>query len=855
MSKLTLYSAGYSGSRLCRNGGSSFNSIEFEPSNIVFFTSGWKYNLFYTRNKQWYGCGDNESGQIGCSSSELSEITLVPDLLMTPIWAACGDKMTAIVNSQGELYVSGSGYGNFRKPVPIDKPIRFVACGTERVVAIPHDTGIFCSDGGNNNFKYLAQDITFVDCAAGQYHYLAISDQGVAYSWGRRKACGQGRKYNNQTPAVINVSEPVKFKRCFAYNIASFLIDENNNIWSSGANNYGQIGLGRLNKTNTFQKIEPFWGDSEIIHIACGDSMSYFLALDGKLYACGEGDNARLMMNDNDAVRTPTLCSKTSSLNVVYMTAGCSHIVLLAGDSIPDFLTHPIVSSNRKTIFTHVPYFIPFSTKTIKPTQMDISTAGYVSLGFSENDGVILVDKKGDQEPSTVLGVLMDNSLVLSSKNQIQLLKDDPIAIHKKLRVVKRMNPLNNDQEVVLSHEEGRSSLHYDLDTSELMCNLFGFRCGESVSHECFGNGKVAGVFGGKIFFSWEQDDNKISTTADSSLSHLHSVIQITQPVKRTVQRMKISTSEQSAAYIKNYANVEISPCNLLTQYNLHVNDFVKFNMHYGKIIGQLGIYAVVQSINGQQFDLFNVHTLELIRTYSDDIFTVGHKAFNGTIVNVAVNCKKTDAFLPFDRILTRKGFATVIGRSPNNLNELWILPDSAFKLNAGIVVCKDTSSFRIIRRIDAPSSETDYDNSLDNQINQASYPGDVVIYNEMKYLVLGRNASQQIILKNKDEQITVKPDAQIEVIFRSDLECTRRFPSRQNFKLFFEVNSARFRGLRVVPGDKVQTSTGMATVIGMKANDVWIKYDDAIGASTIPQQMVFDPNLFKVLENVSDSL
>lgn len=894
---LTLYSAGYTGSRLCRSGSSSFAQVNFDPSQILFFTSGWKFNLFYTRQQQWYACGDNECEQIGASSNELQTISLVPELTIKPAWAACGDKMTAIVSTDGQLFVSGASYGNFKRPVPIDRPIRFVACGMELVVAIPEGPGIYYSGGGNSNFKYVAETVKFIDCAAGQYHYLAISETGVAYSWGRRKACGQGRKFSDFTPSPIPFDENIKFKRCFAYNISSFLIDENDNIWSCGANNYGQIGLGRPNKTNVFKMITKFWQKSPVVHIACGDSMAYFLTEDGHLYACGESDNSRLLMNDGDNHKEPVLCDRTKDLNVVFMSAGCSHIIVLTGPKPRDFLTHPMVLMHNRSLFAHVPYFVPLlpQAPNTKPTNIDISLAGLSVNGFKKGDIIAPIGNNNPSSQVKILGLSQDASLIVQTENSsYTFIKENPVLIHKHYHIVKRPADQNNEihkdadieNGIALKTIEGRSQLSYDIDTSDESLLLFGFRSGEKVSHECFGQGTIIGSFGSKLFIAWDHDDGKVSTTLSSNFLNLHSLLTIIEPKDRKVIRVKLSnptnlkvntnslppvnpdmsfkrTSSTFTLASLNYVNIETEPCNLIQKYNLRCGDLIRRGEKIGIVMGQLGYLCAVRSILSENDVYFvNPTSVSLLRTYRTEEVIVSHKSFNRKIVDVAVNCSKEDKFIPYDRILTKKGFATVIGRSvdPNNQG-YWLLTDTAYKLNAGLVICKNMSDVIIVRRIGSPSIPSDkvIENSVDDFKASKFLPGDVVSYDHKYYVILGRNKDKQFVLRNKDGEVSIKEDEALSngmnVIFRADIPCQRLFHSRHNFELFFEVDSIKFKGFRVFPGDRIQTSTGIATVVGYKANDIWIKYDDSIGAGTIPQQMIFDPNLFKVVQTINDHM
>ncbi|OHT15757.1 hypothetical protein TRFO_42303 [Tritrichomonas foetus] len=321
---------------------------------------------------------------------------------------------------------------------------------------------------------------------------------------------------------------------------------------------------------------------------------------------------------------------------------------------------------------------------------------------------------------------------------------------------------------------------------------------------------------------------------------------------------------------MENHANIETSPCDLLLTYGIQPNDLVKAGDIFGKVIGQFTCKCVIEDLISREIHFCQLNNIQLIRSYSKEPKFVNYKSFNGEIVSVLVNCSKDEKLLPFDRVLTKKGFATILGKS-QDMKSYWILTDNALKLNVGCVLVNDISTFQIVRRIDAPSSDPQIDNSLLSFRESKFLPGDIVLFKNNNYVIIGKTNAQNIpnnsadnhrkdnenweyVLQNKkDGKIFVRDG--FEVIFRPDLPFQRSFQSRQNFRLLFDIDSSKFKGLRVLPGDKVRTKNGVATVIGFKANDIWIKYDDENGAGTIPQQMIFDPNLFKVIHSVGDDL
>jgi len=108
----------------------------------------------------------------------------------------------------------------------------------------------------NGNCISNFYDLTLVSVACGAFHSLALSDQGVLYAWGwnTKGQLGQGVVYtggNSPTPLVVHAlrNQRAFIRRVaggFAHTVAEGFINspDESLIWSWGANDKGQLGLG-----------------------------------------------------------------------------------------------------------------------------------------------------------------------------------------------------------------------------------------------------------------------------------------------------------------------------------------------------------------------------------------------------------------------------------------------------------------------------------------------------------------------------------------------------------------------------------------------------------------------------------
>ena len=95
-----------------------------------------------------------------------------------------------------------------------------------------------------------------------------------------------------------------------AGNDHTLVLKADGTVWATGLNNYGQLGNGTTENTNTFQQVKLNEnGDylENIVSIAAGYTASYAVTAEGEVYGWGRNDDGELGIG-----------SKSSEINELY---------------------------------------------------------------------------------------------------------------------------------------------------------------------------------------------------------------------------------------------------------------------------------------------------------------------------------------------------------------------------------------------------------------------------------------------------------------------------------------------------------------------------------------------------------
>jgi alpha-tubulin suppressor-like RCC1 family protein len=244
--------------------------------NITAIAAGEIHSLALSKDGKVYAAGSNYHGQLGLGGDDwrdtFTEVKSLSDKNIVAI--AAGAKHSLALTENGEVYAAGLneasqlGLGGARKRTNRNtftkaasltgKTIKAIAAAGNYSLALTKDGEVYATgeyDGevvlgdwsaAGGFVKLNAKNIVAI--AAGDAHCLALDKNGKVYAMGY-SANGQiGTVENEQgTESFFSEVQDLSDKRIIAIYVGSwqsFVVDQYDDIYATGWNKYGQLGLG-----------------------------------------------------------------------------------------------------------------------------------------------------------------------------------------------------------------------------------------------------------------------------------------------------------------------------------------------------------------------------------------------------------------------------------------------------------------------------------------------------------------------------------------------------------------------------------------------------------------------------------
>ena len=319
-----------------------------------------------------YTWGYNGSGQLGLGDTN-NRTEPTQTNMKAVIDIAAGTDHTLVLKADGTVWATGlNNYGQLGN-------------GTTE------NTNTFQQVKLNENGDYLEN---IVSIAAGYTASYAVTAEGEVYGWGRND---DGELGIGSKSSEINELYPVKMKKVSKIiQIAAganhaIMLDADGNVWSTGYNSSGQLGIG-----NTDIQVQPkqMTSISGVKEIAAGTNHSIMLAENGYVYSVGNDSNSQLGNGNSTNISTPTYVRNTSG-NLV---SDAKH-VKAGGDST--YISrkkdtegksqgmYVIGYNNYGQLFTQNTTTQPYAKEV--ETDKDILT-----MALTENSTGLIVDEEGN---------------------------------------------------------------------------------------------------------------------------------------------------------------------------------------------------------------------------------------------------------------------------------------------------------------------------------------------------------------------------------------------------------------------------------------------------------------------------
>eukprot|EP00871_Galdieria_phlegrea_P002562 jgi/Galph1/3306/GphlegSOOS_G1989.1 len=296
------------------------------------------------------------------------------------IFVAAGDSCTAAISLSGELYTWGNGeYGklghgdesNENLPRLVEalrgKKIKKIAIGDNHMAAIDEDGNVYCwgraSSAGFGGSEHVLtprqiqgelanERVATVSC--GRSHTAIVTEEGEVWTWGNgmEGQLGHGDKSNQYIPKRVEALKDVKGIYqvssssdlcqcvCLAIDVAcgrdfSVFVCKNG-LYSCGADDYGQLGLGRSHGERFVQlpKSLSCSGLSEVVALSAGDYHICAIGKDGLVYTWGLGREGQLGHGEKADCSMAKPVDSLRNLEICQVACGGGHTAAVTKEGI-----------------------------------------------------------------------------------------------------------------------------------------------------------------------------------------------------------------------------------------------------------------------------------------------------------------------------------------------------------------------------------------------------------------------------------------------------------------------------------------------------------------------------------------
>ena len=211
-------------------------------SNISKISAGWDHSLFQNNKGEIFACGDNEEGQCGLGHFDHPQITpsLIPSALPNIVHFVCGSCQSLFLDSEGNVYSVGDnedgqlGLGhntnqNELNKIPNIPPIKIISSMRTSCYLVDFEGNLWTI--GDNDFGQL----------------------------------GQGDIAHLKTPKIVNTLKDVQQISYGSCGFHFFAKNSQNQIFTTGYNDWGQLGTGDTQSLSTLKEINSqystIWGN------------------------------------------------------------------------------------------------------------------------------------------------------------------------------------------------------------------------------------------------------------------------------------------------------------------------------------------------------------------------------------------------------------------------------------------------------------------------------------------------------------------------------------------------------------------------------------------------------------------
>ncbi|XP_017877313.1 X-linked retinitis pigmentosa GTPase regulator [Ceratina calcarata] len=333
---------------------------------VVSITCGDEHSAVICQTGRLFVFGSNDWGQLGLGhKNHISKPSCVKALKPEKVThVACGRAHTLICTGAQKIYACGSdqegqlGRGTSAIGDSVNTPVLVydaglagskivqIAAGSHHSLALTNDGGVFAW-GSNLEGQLGLPDVPGLvnkptkvhipepvkQISTGYYHSTFLTESGLVYVCGESESGKLGIDVNFSTqvaPKQMQLPSPAVHVACGGHH--TVILADNGNLYCSGSNSSGQLGLGTNVTELHTPKLLPRGAiqDEKVTRISCGESHTAIVTDTGKLFTCGDGRHGKLGLEENENnVHEFTLVQRYNELFVSNVACGGCHTILV----------------------------------------------------------------------------------------------------------------------------------------------------------------------------------------------------------------------------------------------------------------------------------------------------------------------------------------------------------------------------------------------------------------------------------------------------------------------------------------------------------------------------------------------
>ncbi|XP_052829652.1 E3 ubiquitin-protein ligase HERC2 isoform X3 [Octopus bimaculoides] len=288
--------------------------------------SGGRHALALTVDGKVFSWGEGDDGKLGHGNrSRCNRLRLVLALKSKRVRdIACGSSHSAAIISNGDLYTWGLGeYGR------LGHGDTTTQLKPKQVMAL------------------VGQRVKQVACGSRDAQTLALTDEGLVYSWGDGDfgKLGRGGSEGCSVPHVIDRLTNLNVCQIECGAQFSLALTKSGGVWTWGKGDYFRLGHGTDTHIRKPKCVEGLKG-KKIVHVAVGALHCLAVTDTGQVYAWGDNDHGQQGNGTTTVNRKPALVHGLESFKITKVACGSSHSIAWATTDLAAPTTHePVLFS------------------------------------------------------------------------------------------------------------------------------------------------------------------------------------------------------------------------------------------------------------------------------------------------------------------------------------------------------------------------------------------------------------------------------------------------------------------------------------------------------------------------------